>query len=131
MKTGMEIDCRVVSGLMSSAEAGEKKYKDFVDLRLKATGEERVYFFDKITKLNIKTGMEKTKKDPKAMNILKEDRQAFGVLVGKATSPEDAHSYPLTTVPLALATPEMDLRQGSKAVLRNYLIEESVPFRAR
>lgn len=56
------------------------------------------------------------------MNVLKEDRQALGLLVGKATSP---HSYPLTTVPLALATPERDLRQGSKAALRNYLVEES------
>ena len=82
-------------------------------------------FFDKITKLKIKTGMEKTKKDTKAINILKEDRQAFGLLVGKITSLEEALSYPLTTVPLALATPERDLRQGSKAALRNYLIEES------
>ena len=31
----------------------------------------------------------------------------------------------MTTVPLALATPERDLRQGSKAALRNYLIGES------
>ena len=40
MKTGVEIDCDVVRGLMSSAEAGEQKYKEFVDLRLKASGEE-------------------------------------------------------------------------------------------
>ena len=60
------------------------------------------------------------------MNIFKEDRQAFGMLVGKTTTPEEAHSHPLTIVPLALATPERDLRQGSKATLRNYLIEESI-----
>ena len=125
MKTGVEIDCNVVRGLMSSAEAGEQKYKEFVDLRLKAIGGKKVNFFDKITKLKIKTGMEKTKKDTKAINILKEDRQAFGLLVGKITSLEEVLSYPLTTVPLALATPERDLRQGSKAALRNYLIEES------
>ena len=53
--------------------------------------------------------MEKAKKDPKVVNILKEDRQAFGLLAGKATSPEEAHSYPLTTVPLALATPEREI----------------------
>ena len=29
------------------------------------------------------------------------------------------------SVPFALATPERDFRQGSKATLRNYLIEES------
>ena len=45
MKTGIEIDCNVVRGLMSSAEAGEQKYKEFVDLRLKATGEIKGEFF--------------------------------------------------------------------------------------
>ena len=44
---------------------------------------------------------------------------------GRSTSFWCLHSYPLTTVPLALATPERDLRQGSKAALRNYLIEKA------
>ena len=39
------------------------------------------------------------------MNVLKEDQQAFGLLVGKVPTSEEAHSYPLRTVPLALATP--------------------------
>ena len=69
--------------------------------------------------------MERAKKIPKAVSIPKEGRQAFGALVGKATSPRDAHSYPLTTVPLALASLDSDLRQGCKAALRNFLIEES------
>ena len=72
--------------------------------------------------------MDRAKKVPKAISILKEDRQAFGALVGKATSQREAHSNPLTTVPLALASPDSDLRQGWKAALRNFLIEEaSVP----
>ena len=125
MKTGVEIDHNIVSGLLSSMEAGEKCFREFVDQRLKATGGDRKYFFDKIVNLKIKTGQEKAKKVPKAVNVLKEDRQAFGLLVGKVTTSEEAHSYPLTTGPLALATPERDLRQGSKAALRNYLIEES------
>ena len=59
-------------------------------------------FFDKITtKLKIKTGMEKTKKDTKAINILKEDRQAFGLLVGKITSLEEALSYPPDNCPFS------------------------------
>ena len=61
------------------------------------------------------------------MNVLKEDRQAFGLLVGEATTPEEAHSHPLTSVRLALATADRDLRQGTKAALRNYLIHESDP----
>ena len=35
---------------------------------------------------------------------------------------EDALYHPLTSVPLALASPDGDLRQGSKAALRNHLI---------
>ncbi|XP_068213181.1 uncharacterized protein [Palaemon carinicauda] len=69
--------------------------------------------------------LEKVQKLPKAVNILKEDRQAFGLLVGKAASPEEVHSHPLTSLPLALATPDRDLRQTSKSSLRNYLMEES------
>jgi hypothetical protein len=97
MKTGVEINDDV--GLMLSDEYGEQRYQKIVNTRLKATGEERVNFFDKITKPKIKTGMEKDKRETKAVNVIKEDRQAFGLLVEKATSPEEAHSYPLTTVP--------------------------------
>ena len=69
--------------------------------------------------------MEKPKKTLKVVNILKEEKQAFGALVGKATTAREAHSYPLTSVPLALATEESGLRQGAKALLHNYLIEET------
>jgi hypothetical protein len=98
-------------------ERNKLQFKDFVDLRLKATGEDTINFFDKIVNLKIRTSQEKAKKDPKAVNVLKEDRQAFGVLVGKVTTPEEAHSHPLTIVPLVLATPERDVRPGSKVVL--------------
>ena len=69
--------------------------------------------------------MELKNKEPKMVNILKEDRQAFGVLIGKVTNESESLRYPLTSVPLALATPDRDLRQGSKAVLRNFLMEDS------
>jgi len=42
LKTGVEIDHRVVSGLLSSTDAGEKQCKHFVDNRIKATGEDKV-----------------------------------------------------------------------------------------
>lgn len=45
-----------------------------MDTRLKATGDEQVNFLDKIVNLKIKTGLEKTKKTSRAVNILKEDR---------------------------------------------------------
>ena len=124
-KTGAEIEPSVIEGLLNSSAVGEAMYAEFIDERLKAK-ENRVSIFASIKNPRIKTGMERAKKIPKAISILKEDRQAFGSLVGKATSPRDAHSYPLTTVPLALASPDSDLRQGCKAALRNFLIEESL-----
>ncbi len=48
-------------------------------------------------------GIEKAKKTPKAISILKEDRQAFGLLVAKATSLEEAFSFPITTLPLSIS----------------------------
>ena len=83
LKTGVEIDHDIVNGLLMSGDAGEKQFREFADFRLKATGDERVNFFDSIVKLKIKTGLEKVQKPPKAVSILKEDRQAFGVLVEK------------------------------------------------
>jgi len=41
--------------------------------------------------------------DPKVVNILKEGRHAFHVLVGKVPTPGKAHSHSLTAVPIALA----------------------------
>ena len=79
--TGAEIDKSVISGLLSSDEAGERRLKKFVRERMMRTDEEddndenddgndedgkgitsRVSFFDPISKMNIKTGMEKEKK---------------------------------------------------------------------
>ena len=62
------------------------------------------------------------------MDIIKEDRQAFGLLVGKVKTIEEALEYPLTTVPRALADPSGDLRQGSKATLRNLINDEYNAF---
>ena len=50
----------------------------------------------------------------------------MGALVGKATRPREALFYPLTTVPLSLASPDSDLRQGCKAALPNFPIKESI-----
>ena len=66
------------------------------------------------------TGMEKKEAD--ALSILKEDHHAFGLLLAKAVSTEEAFQFPVTTLALSLATPEGKLRQSDEAVLRNYLI---------
>ena len=102
-----------------------KQYSKFVQNRLKLTGSDRINFFEKIIKRKIKTGLEKIKKDPKVVNIPKEDRQAFGILLGKSTSLKDARSYPLRAIPLASTTPKVELRHSAKAPLRNFLVDES------
>ena len=65
------------------------------------------------------------KKTAKSIDILKEDRQAFGLLVGKVRTQVEALPYPLTSIPLALAFPDNTLRQSQKAPLRNFLIEDA------
>ena len=75
--------------------------------------------------MKLNNGCEKKKTTPKAVSLLKEDRQAFGFIVAKSVSLEEAFQYPITTVPLAVATSESTLRQTNKASLRNYLMNKS------
>ena len=65
------------------------------------------------------------KQTPKVINVLKEEKEAFGLLVRKTTSLLEGHNYPLTSVLLTLASPDGDLRQVLEADLRNYLISKS------
>ena len=62
----------------------------------------------------------------KKIDIIKEDKQAFGLLVGEVSTPSEALEYPLTSVPLALADPDRSLRsQSTKSTFRNEIIELS------
>ena len=56
----------------------------------------------------------KPKKTKKALDVTKEDRQAFGILVAKSVSLEEAFKFPITSSPLAAANPDSTLRQGDK-----------------
>lgn len=69
----------------------------------------------------IRTGLGKQEKEPKVVSVLKEEKQTFGLLLGKSASSEQAHSHLLTT--LALETSDGDFRQGSKAIFRNYIVK--------
>ena len=120
--TGAEVDARIICDVLNAPATGNERYKEYVKNRL-FDGKES--FFSPIKKLKLHTGIQKPKKTPKAVSILKEDRQAFGILVGKAASIEEAFAYPITTIPLSLATPGGELRQGDKAALRNFMIKES------
>ena len=122
-KTKEVIEDNIIKGLLSSSILVKNFLLEFINKRL-LPPEERVDFFSPIKKPNLKTGLKKKKQASKVINVLKEDKQAFDLLVGKTESLLEARSYPLTSVSLALAFPDGDLRQGLKAALRNYLISE-------
>ncbi len=85
---------------------GNEKYKAFVQSRL-VEGKQSIFL--PIKKLKLNTGLKVQKKTCSAVSVLKEDRQAFGVLVGKAATLEEAFTFPITSIPLSLATSEGSL----------------------
>ena len=52
------------------------------------------------------------------MCILKEGKQAFGLMVANSVNTEAAFKYPITTIPLAIASTDGGLRQSDTAQLR-------------
>ena len=56
---------------------------------------------------------------------MKEDCQAFVIVISRVLGLEEAFKYPIKSVPLFVATPDGDLWQSNKASLRNCLIEQS------
>ena len=86
----------------------------------------RSVFFEPITKMKLNTGIKKKKKKPRAIEVLKEDKQAFGLLVAKSISQEEAFNHPLTSLPLSIATCDGKLYQADKSEFRNLLIKDSL-----
>ena len=100
MKTGAVLDEKIVSGLLHSDGIGEKCLSRFIDERIKTVAANRVSFFAFIQNMKIDTGLKNAKKMLHAVNVMKEEKQAFGLLVGKFSSAEEALAYPLTSIPL-------------------------------
>ena len=82
-------------------------------------------FFERICKVRLKTGSEKKKDVLKSLSALKEDCQAFSLLLNKTEKLAEAFKYPISFVPLAVASPELMLYQSDKARIRNYIIKLS------
>ena len=78
-----------------------------------------------LKKTNLDTGIKRKPQANKA-SAIKDDRQAFRIVLSENIDLEEALQYPLTTFPLRLATPEGNLGQrNNKALLRNFLITEA------
>ncbi len=84
-----------------------------------------VDFFQPIKKVKLPTGFKKEKKVPKVMTVLKQDIQALGTMLSNSVDLHITFKYPLTAVPLSIATPEGELRQSPKNDFRNFMVEES------
>ena len=126
LKTGEEIDVNIVSDLLSSTEIGNGMFTEFAEEKMKAPEEKRIDFFASIPKSKIRNGLEKVKVKNNTLDMIKEDRQAFGLLMGDFQTPSKALKYPLTIVSLTLAEPDETLRQQStKATLRRFLYKKS------
>ena len=123
-KTGEVIEENIIKGLLSSSFLGENFLLEFINKCL-LPSDERLDLFSPIKNLKLETGLKKMKQTPKVINVLKEEKEAFGLLVRKTTSLLEGHNYPLTSVLLTLASPDGDLRQVLEADLRNYLISKS------
>lgn len=122
ISTGKEIDGAIFDDISKAADLGNSKFKEFVQTRLVR---HEVDFFSPIKKNNLQTGLKKKKPKSKEVSILKEDRQAFGLLLGKEADLHESFQYPITTYPLSIASADGNLKQGQKSLLRNFLITEA------
>ena len=73
-------------------EVGKKQISLFINNRLKNG---TVNFFTPITRNNLLTGIQKKPKTKKAIEVLKEDCQAFGTIIAKAYTLKEAFGYPI------------------------------------
>ena len=84
---GEEIDSSVTEGLLDSPKLGDKTFQEFLTERLvKGT----VDFYNPIKKVMLTTGLQRKTKVPKMVTVLKQDYQAFGSLLSKSVSLEEA-----------------------------------------
>ena len=120
--TGKEIDTSIVNGLLNAADKGDAQLKKFThDVFVAGTKN----IFNTITKNSIKTGIVTKKKPCKTVDILKEDKQVFGLIISKCASKEEGFSFPMTYYPLPIAKSEELLYSSDKAKFRNDVIGES------
>ena len=106
-----EIDEDIIKGLLGATEKGDERYQKFIQERL-VTG--NISFYSPMKKNNIRTERELQKKTSTKVD-LKEERQAFGVIISKCKSLDEAFSFPITSLPLNVANPNGTLYQSDKA----------------
>ena len=97
----MELPKNLINVLIDANYIRDKAYNVFVQKRL---AEEEKVFLIQLRKFNyLPSGLKSKKAKPEALSAVKEDRQAFGVILGMNTDLLEALKYPITTVPLSIA----------------------------
>ena len=66
--------------------------------------------------------LRKKKRNFQKFDVLLEEKKAFGIMVSKCQSKEEAFSYPMTSLPKSIANPNGSLYGSDKAKFCNYLI---------
>ena len=61
----------------------------------------------------------------KIISVLKEAKQAFGVIAAKSVDLHEGFSYPITSLPLSIVSTDSSLYQSDKASFRNYIMKSS------
>ena len=123
ISTGIELEPAIVEGLIGARSVGEEMHRMFYTDRLLSS---EVDFYAPIKRSTINTGLDKKEKAAKALSVLKEDRQALGIIMAKCHDNREAFSHCLTKYPLSISTPDGKLYQpGSKSKFRNHLIEQA------
>ena len=122
LPTSKFIESAIFSDILRVPELGLSQYKAFINDRLiKGT----VKFYSLIKKNKLSTGIKKMNRSRNAEDILKKDCQVFGTIIAKALTLDGVFQYPITAVPLYIATLDGDLRHSEKASLINFFISNS------
>ena len=120
--SGKEISESIVKDFIRAPVIGKSQMESFIKDRLI---DGHVTFFVPIKRNKLLTGINKKPKEEKAVEILKEDCQAFGTMAAKTLSLREAFGYPITSDPLQVADLDGSLRQSDKSSFRNLLIEDA------
>ena len=105
--------------MLNADSIGNEKYLNLVTERLV---KETKGFFNQF---RIALGIKSKKNTPKAISIIKEDRQTFGVILGDKIDLSEALKYTITSISLSIGNPDGTLRQRSKNSFRIFLIGQS------
>ena len=106
----------ITADIIHADDEGNVLYNEFVRERLVDGTKSKLH---PLKRKNLKTGLQKQKKAKWDISLLQGDCQAFGMLVVKATSLEEAFQYPLTTIPLSIAETVDKLYSSGKAGRHN------------